>query len=370
MTTRRATRILMAAGGTGGHVYPALAIADAVRALDPGAVIEFAGTNRRMEWDAVPKGGYAIHAIEAAGFDRSRLLANLGVPFRVLRGVLQAWRLVGDFDADVVVATGGFVTGPMGLAAAARRRPLLIQEQNAYAGVTNRWLSRFAARIHVAFAEATAAFGAERVTLSGNPVRANIAGASRADARRFFGLPEDARVLFAFGGSLGSQALNQALENGISRLLTHPGVHVLWQTGARYHDRIVASTGSMAAAHVLRYVDRMDLAYAAADVVLGRSGAITCSELLATGTPSILVPSPNVAEDHQAHNAASLERLGAARVLPESRLESDWVDAVLDLLDDAAARVRMRAAALAHAPRGVAERIARDVLDLAATRRP
>lgn len=370
MTVRRAPRILMAAGGTGGHVYPALAIADAVRALDPGAVIEFAGTNRRMEWDEVPKGGYAIHAIEAAGFDRRRLLANLGVPFKVFRGVLQAWRLVGDFDADVVVATGGFVTGPMGLAAAARRRPLLIQEQNAYAGVTNRWLSRFAARIHVAFAEAAAAFGADRVILSGNPVRANIVGASRVEARRFFGLPDDARVLFVFGGSLGSEALNQALENGISELLTLPGVHVLWQTGARYHDRIQASARSTPRVHVLCYVDRMDLAYAAADVVLGRAGAITCSELLATGTPSILVPSPNVAEDHQAHNAGSMERLGAARSLPESRLESEWVGAVRDLLTDAEARARMRASALDHAPRGVAERIARDVLDLADTRRP
>lgn len=370
MTVRRATRILMAAGGTGGHVYPALAIADAVRALDPGAVIEFAGTDRRMEWEAVPKGGYAIHAIEAAGFDRRRLIANLGVPFKVLRGLLQAWRLVGDFDADVVVATGGFVTGPMGLAAAARRRPLLIQEQNAYAGVTNRWLSRFAARIHVAFAEATAAFGADRVILSGNPVRANIVGASRDEARRYFGLPDEARVLFVFGGSLGSQALNQALEKGISGLTVHPEVHVLWQTGARYHDRIQASVGSLPRVQVLRYVDRMDLAYAAADLVLGRSGAITCSELLATGTPSILVPSPNVAEDHQAHNAASLERLGAARTLPESRLESDGIEAVLDLLMDVDTRARMREAALRHAPSGVAERIARDVLELAATRRP
>lgn len=359
-------RILFAAGGTGGHVYPALAIADAIRAAEPRSVIEFAGTRHRMEWEAVPRAGYAIHAIEAAGFDRRRPMANLGIPFTVARGAWQAWRLVADFDADVVVATGGFVTGPVGLAAALRRRPLVIQEQNAYAGVTNRWLSRFAHRIHAAFPEAASAFGGREVIISGNPVRSGIAGASRADGRQAFDLADDALVLLVIGGSLGSQALNEAVEQALPRWLEDPRVHVVWQTGPRYHDGLAHAAGDRV--RVYRYIDRMDLAYAASDLVLSRAGASTCSELLASASPSVLVPSPNVAEDHQTHNARSLERAGAARLLPEPRLRDEIAALVGSLLHDEPARSAMRDAARANAPADVAERIARDVLDLAASR--
>ena len=362
---QRAPRILFAGGGTGGHVYPAIAVADAIRSLEPEAAVAFAGTRERMEWEAVPKAGYPIYPITVVGLQRKLTARNLAFPFKLVRGFAQSWDLVGAFDADVVVGTGGFVAGPVLLAASLRGRPIVLQEQNAYAGLTNRLLARRAAEIHVAFPEAERAFPEGKSVLSGNPTRPELRTASRVEARRFFDVPEDAPVLLVFGGSLGSLALNAAMEAHLEALLADANTYVLWQTGARYFDRLRARVAAHPRLRLMKYIDRMDLAYAAADAVLCRAGAVTCSELMVTGTPAVLVPSPNVAEDHQTKNAQSMAGAGAAVLLPESELDRALVREARALLGDAPRRAAMAAAARALARPDAAERIARAVLHLA-----
>ncbi len=361
----RAPHILMAGGGTGGHVYPAIAIADAIRALRPEARVVFAGTNDRLEARAVPEAGYALHPITAEGVHRGSVTANLTVPVRMMRGLLQSWRLVGALEPDVAVGTGGYVAAPVLLAAWLRGRPLLIQEQNAYAGLTNRLLARLAARIHLAFDEAAAWVPTERAVVTGNPTRRALRQAERSTARAAYDLPEDARVVLVMGGSLGSAALNEALHHHLPSLLQAPSVHVLWQTGQRYYEAVRDAVQPHPRLRIVEYIDRMAQAYAAATLVVCRAGALTCSELMVTGTPAVLVPSPNVTADHQTKNAKSMERAGAARLLAEAALEARLGTLVMRLLDDPAALDEMAAAARARAHPDAAETIARDVLALA-----
>jgi len=361
---KRAPRILLAGGGTGGHVYPAIAIADAVRVIVPEAAIAFAGTQDHLEWDAVPKAGYAIHPITVSGFHRKQPWRNVSFPFKLIKGLAQSWQLVGDFDADVAVGTGGYVSGPVLIAASLRGRPVVVQEQNAYAGVTNRLLTKRAAQIHIAFPEAKQAFPPEKCHLSGNPTRVELLHAERAEARVAFEVPGEASLLLVFGGSLGSLALNTAMEAHLASLLADDNVYVLWQTGARYYERLRARVLEHPRLRLLQYIDRMDLAYAATDVVLCRAGAITCSELMVTATPAILVPSPNVAEDHQTKNAQSMAAAGAAILIPETKLHQTDADKVLALLKDQHGLEQMAEAARKLARPDAAERIAREVLKL------
>ncbi len=358
----------MAGGGTGGHVYPAVAIADAVRRLEPSAAVEFAGTRERMEWEAVPKAGYAIHPITVSGFQRKLSARNITFPFKLIKGMADSLSLVGAFDPDVVVGTGGYVSGPVLLAASLRGRPVVIQEQNAFAGMTNRLMGRRATRIHIAFPEATQQLPADRCVLSGNPTRHDLQGADREEGRRYYEVPADALMLLVFGGSLGSQALNEAVQANLDTLLADERLFVVWQTGRLYYDRMREAVAEHPRLRLLKYVDRMDLAYAATDLALCRAGAITCSELMVTGTPSILVPSPNVTADHQTKNALSMAEAGAAVLLPEGLMRRNLVEEVQKLLADTAEREAMRKAAFSIARPDAAEVIARDVLSLAAQR--
>jgi UDP-N-acetylglucosamine--N-acetylmuramyl-(pentapeptide) pyrophosphoryl-undecaprenol N-acetylglucosamine transferase len=346
-------------------VYPAIAIADAVTDLRPDARVVFAGTEDRLEARAVPEAGYALHPITAQGIQRSLSPKNLMAPLRVLQGLVQSWRLVGAIQPDVAVGTGGYVSGPVLLAAWLRGRPLLVQEQNAYAGVTNRLLARLAERIHLAFPEAQEWVPADRAAVSGNPTRRSLREADPAAARSALRLPADGRVVLVMGGSLGSAALNEAVETHLDTLLAEEDVYVLWQTGTRYHEAIEERVDAPPRLRLLEYIDRMDRAYAAADLVVCRAGALTCSELMVTGTPAVLVPSPNVVADHQTKNARSMERSGAARLLPEAELQDRFADVVHDLLHASDARSQMAAAAREMARPEAAETIARDVLTLA-----
>ncbi|MGD8414136.1 MAG: undecaprenyldiphospho-muramoylpentapeptide beta-N-acetylglucosaminyltransferase [Candidatus Latescibacterota bacterium] len=312
--------ILFAGGGTGGHVYPAIAIADAVRSLEPNASIAFAGTKERLEWTAVPKAGYPIHPITVSGFQRSLSPRNLTFPFKLLKGLAESWSLVGRLNPDVVVGTGGYVSGPVLWTASLRKRPTLIQEQNAYAGVTNRLLAKGASRIHIAFSEAKAYFPPEKCVESGNPVRESLRSVDRPEARRHFEIPSDARVVFVFGGSLGSAILNTAVSDQLEAILGDGSTWLIWQTGRKHFDAIEAEV-SHERLRLLAYVDRMDFAYAAADIVVSRAGAITCSELMLTGTPAVLVPARALAEDHQTKNAKALADRGAAILLAEPELD-------------------------------------------------
>ncbi len=358
-------RILFAAGGTGGHVYPAIAIADAVRDVRPDAAIAFAGTREKMEWQAVPRAGYPIHPITVSALHRALTPRNLLFPFKLARGLVDSYRLVRSFRPDVVVGAGGFVSGPVLWVANVLGVPTVIQEQNAFAGLTNRLLAKKAARVHVAFEAAQQAFPGARVVVSGNPTRAGLAGASREEGRDFYGVPQGKKMLLVFGGSLGSQKLNETLLAHAPALLAGGDLHIVWQTGSRYFDKMRAAAPRHEGLDVREYIDRMDLAYAAADLALCRAGAITCSELMVTGTPALLVPSPNVAADHQTHNARAMETVGAARLVPEGDLDARLVPAVQALMADADARAAMSAAARGMARPDAAHAIARDVLALA-----
>ncbi|MEO0557283.1 MAG: undecaprenyldiphospho-muramoylpentapeptide beta-N-acetylglucosaminyltransferase [Bacteroidota bacterium] len=357
-------RVLFACGGTGGHVYPAIAIADALRALRPGAAVAFAGTRDRMEWEAVPKAGYPIHAITVSGFQRglsaSSLKRNLSFPFKLAKGLGESWRLIGSFDPDVVVGTGGYASGPVGLAGALRGRKLVLQEQNAIAGATNKLLAGRADRVFVAFDAAQSAFSQD-TTVAGNPVRQDLVEADRAEALAHFGFPDDARVLLAFGGSLGARPINDAVSSALEPILASPTAHILWAAGKRYYDEL-APRIDHERVRLLPYLNRMDLAYAAADLAVCRSGAITCSELAVTGTPSVLVPSPNVTADHQTQNALALG--DAAIVLPESELATRFADVVSTLLTNNAQLLDMQEAARAEARPNAARTIAEAVIAL------
>ncbi|MCS4097946.1 undecaprenyldiphospho-muramoylpentapeptide beta-N-acetylglucosaminyltransferase [Salinibacter ruber] len=361
----RAPHILMVGGGTGGHVYPAIAIADAVRALRPDAQIVFAGTQDRLEARAVPEAGYALHPITAQGLQRRAVASNLLLPFRVAQGLVQSWRLVGAIEPDVAVGTGGYVAAPVLMAAWLRGRPLLIQEQNAYAGLTNRVLARLALRIHLAFPEAKDWVPAEHAVVSGNPTRQSLRDADPDAARAAFNVPEDGRVLLVMGGSLGSAAINGAIQRILDPLLAEGDVYVVWQTGTRYYDDLTEDLDEHPRLRVVEYIDQMGHAYAAADLAVCRAGALTCSELTVTGTPAVLVPSPNVTADHQTKNARSLERAGAAVWLDEADLDAHLETVLLDLLGNSDRRARMAEAARNRARPDAAETIARDVLALA-----
>lgn len=364
----RPPHILLAGGGTGGHVYPAIAIADAIRHEHPDAVVVFAGTRHRLEARAVPKAGYALHPITVSGFQRAWTWDNLAFPVKLVRGVVQSWRLVGAIQPDVVVGTGGYVAGPVGLAAWMRGVPLVIQEQNAYVGVTNRLLSSMAASIHVAFPEAARQLPEQRTHQSGNPVRERLLSVDASAVRRQYDLDAAATVLLVTGGSLGSAALNEAVRQHHRDLLqAFPNLHLWWQTGSRYYETLDRQVDSHPRLRLMEYIDRMDHAYAAADLALCRAGALTCSELLATGTPSVLVPSPNVVADHQTKNAKSLRDAGAAKVLAESDLHDRLFDALHALLSTPDTRTAMARAARAQAQPHAARTIAQDVLRLASS---
>ena len=359
----RPPRILLAGGGTGGHVYPAIAIAQAIRSLEPLSAIAFAGTRNHLEWSAVPDAGFEIHPITISGFHRKQPLRNAGLPFKLANGLWQSFQLVENFDADVAVGTGGYVSGPVLWAASMRGRPTVAQEQNAYAGLTNRILGRRAAQVHIAFEEAQSWFPEGRCRISGNPVRKELAAkVTRKSARKALQLPQDAKVVFVFGGSLGSQAINEAVCQVSRQVLSDPTVHIIWQTGRLYYERMKRKTN--ARLRVLKYVDRMELAYAACDLVLARAGALTCSELLCTGTPSILVPSIHVAEDHQTKNARSMERSGAAIWVPEEDLLNALTIQVPALLSDHERRNAMSLQAQKAAKPHAAMTIAKDILAL------
>lgn len=362
---RSVPHILFAAGGTGGHVYPAIAIADALRQQIPEAQVQFAGTRNRMEWKAVPKAGYEMHPVAAVGLDRARLHRNLALPFKLTRSMAESYALVRRFDPDVAVGTGGYVSGPVLLAASLVGKPILVQEQNAWPGLTNRFLGKRAARIHVAFDAARAHFPPDRCACSGNPVRKELAETDPEDARRRYALPAEAFVLAVFGGSLGSRAINEAIVGHIDALLADKSVHVLWQSGRRYFDEMRSRVPHHSRLRLMEYVDRMDQAYAAADLVVCRSGALTCSELAITGTPAILVPSPNVTEDHQTHNARSMAAGGAAELVPESTMDERLPEAIARLRKRPERLRDMANAARALARPAAADRIAADVLRLA-----
>lgn len=363
-------RIIISGGGTGGHIFPAISIADAVRAARPEAEILFVGALGRMEMQRVPAAGYEIKGLPVAGFDRRHLWRNAGVLVRLVRSRLMARRIVRRFRPDVCVGVGGYASGPTLSVAAAMGIPTLLQEQNSYAGLTNKLLSRKARRICVAYDGMERFFPADRILLTGNPVRPSLVEArpAREDALRALGLDPARRTVLVVGGSLGARTLNRCMLEAISLIRQQTDVQFFWQTG-KYYSREIAEEldrrGRPDNLRVADFIADMNAAYAAADLVISRAGAGSISEFSLLGKPVILVPSPNVAEDHQTKNALALVQKEAALYVPDAEAPRTLMPLAVNTVQDAA-----RLDALSRHIRGLARpdaarEIAEQVIQLA-----
>ncbi len=307
-------KIILSGGGTGGHIYPAVAVAEALqRRLGDGVELLFVGAEGKMEMEKIPALGYRIEGLPVAGLQRRLTARNLSLPFKVAASLRKARRVIRSFGADVVVGFGGYASAPVLWSAQRMGIPTLIQEQNSYAGVTNKLLASRARRICVAYEGMERFFPKERIVMTGNPLRGRFAegadpAARKAEALVYFGLEADKPVVLVVGGSLGTRTLNNMMKANVERITAEGRLQVIWQTGKFYEREMTEFMQGRSSEGIWRgaFIDRMDLAYAAADVVVGRSGAGTVSELCLIGKPAIFVPSPNVAEDHQTKNALAL----------------------------------------------------------------
>ena len=329
--------IIISGGGTGGHIFPAIAIADALMQVEPSARILFVGSEGRMEMEKVPAAGYKIEGLWISGIQRSFTFKNLLIPLKIILSSLKARSIIRQFRPDAAVGVGGYASGPTISAAEAMGIPTILQEQNSYPGITNKMLASKAKKICVAYSGMEKYFPANKIILTGNPVRKDIANLKdqRDEAIKFFGLDPAKPVVLAVGGSLGARTINISLHNGIKELANN-NIQVIWQTGKNYNALAEEAVIPYANQGIIQtaFISRMDLAYAAADVVISRAGAIAISELCITGKPSILVPSPNVAEDHQTKNAMALVSQKAAVLVKDAEAQQSLVRETISLIND------------------------------------
>ena len=339
-------RIILSGGGTGGHIYPAVAVAEALkRRLGDEVELLFVGAEGKMEMEKVPALGYHIVGLPIAGLQRRLEWRNLLVPFKVLKSLRKARRTIRDFKADAVVGFGGYASAPILWTAQRMGVKTLIQEQNSYAGLTNKVLAKRAGKICTAYEGMERFFPAERIRLTGNPLRGRFSkeGASRSEALAHFGLSEDKKTILVVGGSLGTRTLNEMMKQWIASLEGEPQVQVIWQTGKYYEREMQAFLAEHPTVGIWQgaFIDRMDYAYAAADLVISRSGAGTVSELCLVAKPVLFVPSPNVAEDHQTANARALVKEGAAVMVADKVCCEGAMAEAMRLMQDEEALRRM-----------------------------
>ncbi len=342
-----APRIIISGGGTGGHIFPAVSIANAIKVLCPEADILFVGAEGRMEMQRVPDAGYPIVGLPVAGFDRKHLWKNVSVLIKLLRSQWKARKIIRDFNPQVAVGVGGYASGPVLKVAGMMGIPTLIQEQNSYAGVTNKLLAKKACTICVAYEGMERFFPKEKIVLTGNPVRQNLLtdSVSREEAVDYFHLDPKKRTILVLGGSLGARTINQTLQAAIAIMQEHTEVQWIWQTGKIYIEQVkqsIAETtgemvmgtrvGALPNLYVTDFIKDMSKAYAAADLVISRAGAGSISEFCLLHKPVILVPSPNVAEDHQTKNALALVNKGAALYVKDAEAPQKLVSTALEAI--------------------------------------
>jgi UDP-N-acetylglucosamine--N-acetylmuramyl-(pentapeptide) pyrophosphoryl-undecaprenol N-acetylglucosamine transferase len=330
-------RFIISGGGTGGHIFPALSIAEGLKQRLPDAEILFVGALGKMEMEKVPAAGFRIVGLPVAGFHRGEIWRNLMFVPKLLMSLCKARSVVRKFKPDCAIGVGGYASGPILKVAAQMGIPTLLQEQNSYAGITNKILGKKATKICVAYPNMERFFPKEKIVFTGNPIRKGLEGIAgkREEAYKFFGLERGKPVILVIGGSLGARSLNNGIRTNLD-LIRSSGVQFLWQTGKIYYQELKAELDSHPAGnlHLLEFIQRMDLAFAAVDLVISRAGAGTISELCALGMPSILVPSPNVAEDHQTANARALADRGAALLITDAEVGEKLVEEALKLVND------------------------------------
>lgn len=360
-------RVIIGGGGTGGHVFPAIAIANALRKKDPSLHILFVGALGKLEMEKVPEAGYRIIGLPVSGLQRRLTWKNVVFVSNLMRSMVISRRIIRTFRPDVAVGVGGYASGPILRAASRKGIPLVIQEQNSYAGLTNRLLARSASAICVAYEGMERYFPAQKVVLTGNPVRQHLFGSPDSRARHLeqFGLDRDAPVVLIIGGSLGARTLNRAMMDGLEAF-AQKNIQLLWQTGRYYfqeaEERVKAS--GLKNIRVLPFISRMEHAYGSADVIVSRAGAGTISELCLVGKPVILVPSPNVAEDHQTRNALALAEKGAALMISDQAAPQALVPAIMELAFDEERKTKLSGEIKKLAIVDSADRIANEILKL------
>ena len=376
MSEYKAIRAIISGGGTGGHIFPAVSIGHKLKELNPDTELLFVGAEGKMEMEKVPAEGFKIVGLPIVGMQRQLTLKNIWndiqVPFKVLASVCKARRLVKQFKPDVAIGVGGYASAPLLWAASGMKVPCLIQEQNGFAGVTNKMLAKRVQSICVAYEGMERFFPADKIVLSGNPIRPAVSSpatpAMKADAMKYYGLDAAKKHIFVVGGSLGSGTLNKAMKRWITDGC--PGgedVEVIWQCGKYYKastDEFMASHPEVKGIRHFDFIARMDLAYAAADVVISRSGASTVSELCAMGKATVSVPSPNVAEDHQTHNAMALVRKDAALLVRDADAPEKLLPTALSLVHDSSRIATLEKNALAMALTDAAMVICKEVYKL------
>ncbi|MGY3053672.1 UDP-N-acetylglucosamine--N-acetylmuramyl-(pentapeptide) pyrophosphoryl-undecaprenol N-acetylglucosamine transferase [Pedobacter sp. UYEF25] len=361
-------KIIISGGGTGGHIFPAIAIANALKQLMPACDILFVGAKGRMEMEKVPAAGYKILGLNISGIQRGSIFKNLGLPFKLLGSVRTSMGIIREFKPDVVVGVGGYASGPLLYAASLKNVPYLIQEQNSYAGITNKYLGNKAKRICVAFENMDQFFPTEKLLMTGNPVRkdaVDIKGKHFAGAE-LLKLDPQKKIILIVGGSLGARTLNASVEKHMDELIAED-IQLIWQTGKFYFKAISERIGKDLHPNfrVFEFLNRMDLPYAAADLIISRAGAGTIAELCLVKKPVILVPSPNVAEDHQTKNAVALAKNNAAVVIADRSAEDTLIPEAIKLLKNKTKCEELSANIAKMALPNADETIAKEVLKLA-----
>ena len=360
-------KILISGGGTGGHVFPAIAIAEALKAKLQNAEFLFVGAKGRMEMEKVPAAGYKIEALPIAGFQRRLTMKNVSFFFKLIISLRKARKIIRNFQPDVVIGVGGYASGPVLRVASKRKIPTLIQEQNSFPGITNRILARSVDRICVAYDNMDRFFPKEKIYVTGNPVRQNVVEmkAGREDAAQYFGLNPDRKIVLAMGGSLGARSVNQGIHNALEQFQENE-VQIIWQTGKHYIEQAqeAVNKGLTRLIHVTDFISRMDLAYAAADLIVSRAGAIAISEIQAVGKPAVFVPSPNVAENHQYKNAMALVNYHAAKLVEDKNAPENLGKEIITLINDEKELRKLNDNIAKLAKTGAANTIAGVVIDM------